>query len=315
MVLNPLLDPLEMEKEREVIQEELRMTNDYPTQLVDLLIDDTMWPDQAMGRDVGGTPETVNQITVDDVRKYMERQYNPANTVVAVSGNISEEEVIDLVDHATRDWEPREALDWEPVIAGQNERVVRIEHRRTDQSHVCLGLPGLSLLDPDRYSFSLLNGLLGDGMSSRLFLNLRERQGLAYDVSSSINNFRDCGSLVVYCGVEPRKTREAVQAIVSELRGMHDEVPLQELNKAKEYAKGRLLLRMEDSRSTAAWLATQELLLGSIETVDDVVQQIDRTTTADVARVAQRVLEEDQLRLAIVGPHRGDKLLRRLLRF
>jgi predicted Zn-dependent peptidase len=148
-----------------------------------------------------------------------------------------------------------------------------------------------------------------------LFLNLREHQGLAYDVSSAINNFRDCGSLVVYCGVEPRKTREAVQAIVSELHGMHIEVPLQELNKAKEYAKGRLLLRMEDSRSAAAWLGTQELLLGKIETVDEVVQQIDAITTADVARVAQRVLEEDQMRLAIVGPHRGDKLLSRLLRF
>ena len=315
MLLNPILDPDEMEKEREVIQEELRMTNDYPTQLVDLLIDDTMWPDQAMGRDVGGTPDTVNQITVDDVREYMGRQYNPANTVVAVSGNISEEEVLELVGNATRDWKPKKALNWEPVINGQNEQVVRIEHRRTDQSHVCLGLPGLSLSDPDRYSFSLLNGLLGDGMSSRLFQNLRERQGLAYDVSSSINNFRDCGSLVVYCGVEPKKTREAVQAIVSELHGMHREVPIQELNRAKEYAKGRLLLRMEDSRSVAAWLGTQELLLGNIETVDEVVQQIDEITTADVARVGQRVLEEDQMRLAIVGPHRGDKLLRKLLRF
>ncbi|MDA0733105.1 MAG: pitrilysin family protein [Chloroflexi bacterium] len=315
LLLNPLLDPAEMEKEREVIQEELRMTNDYPTQLVDLLIDDTLWPDQAMGRDVGGTPDTVNQITVDDVRKYMERQYNPANTVVAVAGNITEEEVIELVGNATRDWKPQEALAWEPVTVGLNEPLVRIDNRRTDQSHVCLGLPGLSLSDPDRYSFSLLNGLLGDGMSSRLFLNLRERQGLAYDVSSSINNFRDCGSLVVYCGVEPKKTREAVQSIVSELHGMHQEVPYPELNKAKEYAKGRLLLRMEDSRSVAAWLGTQELLLGEIDTVDEVIQQIDEITTADVARVAQRVLEEDKMRLAIVGPHRSDKLLRKLLRF
>lgn len=315
LLLNPLLDPAEMEKEREVIQEELRMTNDYPTQLVDLLIDDTLWPDQAMGRDVGGTPDTVNQITVDDVRKYMERQYNPANTVVAVAGNITEEEVIELVGNATRDWKPQEALAWEPVTVGLNEPLVRIDNRRTDQSHVCLGLPGLSLSDPDRYSFSLLNGLLGDGMSSRLFLNLRERQGLAYDVSSSINNFRDCGSLVVYCGVEPKKTREAVKSIVSELHGMHQEVPYPELNKAKEYAKGRLLLRMEDSRSVAAWLGTQELLLGEIDTVDEVIQQIDEITTADVARVAQRVLEEDKMRLAIVGPHRSDKLLRKLLRF
>ena len=315
MLLNPILDPEDMEKERAVIQEELRMTNDYPTQVVDLLIDETLWPDQAMGRDVGGTPETVNQITVDDVRAYMNRQYNPANTVVAVAGNISEDEITDLVGEATRDWNPQESLAWEPVIQGNPQPVVRIEQRPTDQSHVCLGLAGLSLTDPDRYTFSILNGILGDGMSSRLFLNIRERQGLAYDVSSSINNFRDCGSLVVYCGVEPRKTREAVKAIVSELHGMHQEVPEKELTKAKEYSKGRLLLRMEDSRSVAAWLGTQELLLGEITSVEGVVQLIDNVTTKDVARVAQRVLDEDQMKLAVVGPHRSDKALRKLLRF
>jgi predicted Zn-dependent peptidase len=315
MLLNPVLDPAEMEKEREVIQEELRMTNDYPTQLVDLLIDETLWPNQAMGRDVGGSPETVNSITVDDVREYMRRQYNPANTVVAVAGNVTHQEVTELVGEATRDWAPQESLQWEPVICGNREQTVRIEQRRTDQSHVCLGLPGLSLTDPDRYAFSILNGILGDGMSSRLFLNLRERQGLAYEVFSSINNFRDCGSLIVYCGVEPKKTREAVQAIISELHGMHNEVPPTELTKAKEYAKGRLMLRMEDSRSVAAWLGTQELLLGQVATVDNVIEQIESITREDVARVAHRVLEEDQLKLAIVGPHRGDKSLRKLLHF
>ena len=195
------------------------------------------------------------------------------------------------------------------------EPVVRLEQRRTDQSHVCLGLPGLSLTDPDRYSFSLLNGILGDGMSSRLFQNLREEQGLAYEVFSSISNFRDCGSLVVYCGVEPKKTREAVQAIVDELHGMHQEVPQRELTKAKEYAKGRLLLRMEDTRSVAAWLGTQELLLGQIATVEEVVQQIDAVDSADVARVAKQVLDQDKLKLAIVGPHRSENSLRKLLRF
>jgi predicted Zn-dependent peptidase len=193
--------------------------------------------------------------------------------------------------------------------------VVRLEQKRTDQSHICLGLEGISLSDPDRYPCAIMNGILGDGMSSRLFLNLRERQGLAYDVASSLNHFLDCGSLVVYCGVEPRKVTEAVQAMVSELNGMRVEVGLPELTKAKEYAKGRLLLRMEDTRSVASWLGTQDLLLGSIATVDEVIEQIDRVEAADVARVAQRVLNEDKLRLAVVGPHRSDKSLRRLLRF
>ncbi len=315
MVLNPLLDPEDMEKEREVIEEELRMTYDYPTQRVDLLMDETLWPDQAMGRDVGGTLESVANITLDNVKEYRERQYNPANAVVTLAGNVTHEEVTDLVEAATRDWHPRESLEWEPVTNGHQEQVVRIERRRTDQSHLCIGLPGLSLEDPDRYPLSILNGILGDGMSSRLFLNLRERQGLAYEVFSSVSHFRDCGSLVVYCGVEPKKTRAAVQAMVQELHGMHHEVPPQELTKTKEYAKGRLLLRMEDSRAVAAWLGTQELLLGDIATVDDVVARLDAVTSEDVARVAKRVLNEDNLKLALVGPQRSEAYLRKLLRF
>ncbi len=319
MLLNPLLDPAEMEKEREVIQEELRMTYDYPSDRVNLLIDELLWPEQAMGRDVGGSPDSVNRISVDDVRNYMERQYNPANVVITVAGNIDHNQVLELIREAASDWLPGQSLDWQPVIdrydgpaAGP---VARVEGKRSDQSHICLGLPGIALDDPDRYALALLNGVLGDGMSSRLFLKLREDQGLAYDVASSLNHFRDCGSIVVYCGVEPQKTREAVPAILRELDGMRRQVPLPELNKAKEFAKGRLLLRMEDTRSVAGWLGAQELLLGRITTVEDTVREIDAVTAADLTRVAERLIDPDKLRLAVVGPHRGEKTLQKLLKF
>jgi len=315
LVLNPLLDPVEMEKEREVIQEELRMSNDYPSYRADLLIDEALWPDQAMGRDEGGTPESVNNITLDNIREYMERQYNPANAVVSVAGNVSHQEVVAQVQAATLSWVPREPMRWEPVSNGHREPIIRLESRKTEQSHLCVGLPGLSLSDPDRYPLTLLNVILGDGMSSRLFLNLRERQGLAYDVQSSVNLFRDCGSLVVSCGVEPKKSLPAIQAVLSELQGMHQGAPAQELTKAREYCKGRLLLRMEDSRAVAAWLGTQELLKGAVTPVEEVVQHLDAVTTEDVARVAQRLLTEDKLNLAVVGPHRSDRAFRKLLRF
>jgi predicted Zn-dependent peptidase len=309
------LDPEELEKEREVIQEELRMTNDYPTYKVDLLIDEALWPEQALGRDVGGTSESVNAISRDAILKYMHHQYNPANTVMAVAGNITHQEVLDLVGEATKDWEPQESLDWEPVNYGYEGAPVRMEQRRTDQTHLCLALPGLSLEDPDRFNLAMLNVMLGDGMSSRLFLNLREQQSLAYDVSSSINHFRDCGSLVVYCGVEPRKSREAVRATIGELEQLRQEAPEQELAKAKEYAKGRLLLRLEDTRSVASWLASQELLQGRVSTPDEAVQCIDAVTVSDVARVAQNLFCQEKLRLAVVGPHRSDKSFTKLLQF
>jgi len=319
LVLHPILDPEEMEKEREVIQEELRMTYDYPSHRVDLLIDEMLWPEQAMGRDVGGTLESVNNINLDQVRAYMLQQYNPANTVVAVAGNVDHDEVVAMVNEATHHWQPRESLQWEPVEDYYAERgigsVAKVEERQSDQAHICLGLPGISLTDPDRYALAILNGVLGDGMSSRLFLNLREEQGLVYDVSSSLNHFRDCGSLVVYCGVEPRKTQDAVRAMVSDLAGMRAPVPIGELNKAREFTKGRLLLRMEDTRSVAAWLGAQELLLGRVSTIDETIEEIDLVSSEDIAHVAERLLDPNKLRLAVVGPQSQERELQALLTF
>ena len=315
MVLNSRLDPEEVEKEREVIQEELRMTYDQPSYRVDLLIDEAMWPDQAMGRDVGGTLETVADIQQKDIREYMHQQYNPANTVVAVAGNVTHEEVVGMLAATTRDWKPLESLDWELATDNVEGPLVKVERRRSDQTHLCLGVPGLSLTHPDRYAFNLMNTILGDGMSSRLFLNLREEQGLAYDVHSSSSNYRDTGALVVYCGVEPSKTNDAVKTIVKEFQGMHQAPSEQELNKAREYSKGRLLLRMEDTRAVASWLGAQELLQDSVRTPEEVVESLDAVTPADIARVAKNFLNDDKMRLAVVGPRGGVKALTGMLRF
>ncbi len=315
MVLHSRLEPEEVEKEREVIQEELRMTYDQPSYRVDLLIDEAMWPDQAMGRDVGGTPETVADIQQKDIRDYMHQQYNPANTVVAVAGNVTHDEVVDMLAETTKDWKPLESLDWEPATDNTEGPLVRVERRRSDQTHLCLGVPGLSLFHPDRYAFNLMNTILGDGMSSRLFLNLREEQGLAYDVQSSTSNFRDTGSLVVYCGVEPSKTNDAVKTIVQEFHGMHDAPSEQELNKAKEYSKGRLLLGMEDTRAVASWLGGQELLQNSVLTPEEVVDFLDAVEPSDIARVASNFLNDEKMRLAVVGPRGGAKALTGMLSF
>ena len=315
MLMNPLLDPEEVEKEREVIQEELRMTYDNPSYRVDLLIDEALWPDQAMGRDVGGTPDTVAAIDQGTIREYMTRQYNPANTVIAVAGNVAHEEVVDLLQDATQNWQPQNALEWEPVSENEiSGPLIKIERRRSDQSHLCLALPGLSLNDPDRYALSLLNVMLGDGMSSRLFLNLREVHSLAYDVSSSINHFRDCGSMVIYCGVEPRKTNDAVRALMHQLDGMREEAEERELNKAREYATGRLLLRMEDSRAVASWMGSQELLQDQLCSVEEIVSLLNAVTPADISNLATRLFQQEQLRLALVGPQGGQKTLTSLLK-
>ena len=315
MILRPILDPEEMEKEREVIQEELRMTYDYPSQLVDLLIDDILWPDQAMGRDVGGTIDTVKSISLSDVEDYMAHQYNPHNTVISVAGNIDHTEVVNQINEHSHSWSDQESLDWERVSYTNQSSKVKIDNRATDQTHLCVGLPGLSLEDPDRFTLSIMNCILGDGMSSRLFQNLRETQGLAYDVSSSTNNYKDCGSLVIYCGTEPNKVQDSIRSIVSDIKSMLDPISNTELSKAKEYTKGRLLLRMEDTRSIASWSGTQELLTDQILDIDQVVSIIDQIDTDDLSRVAARVISEDKFKLAIVGPHTTPDIFEQLLSF
>ena len=314
MMLNPLLDPTELEKEREVVLEELRMVNDYPTNRVDLLIDETLWPDQPMGRDVGGSQESVSNITREQIVDYVRRQYTPRNAAVAVAGDVSHEEVVDLLREALRDWSPEEPMDWYPVQDGQEIPRIRVEQRKTDQAHLCIGLPGLPLTHPDRYVLGLMNVILGEGMSSRLFLELRENQSLAYDVHSSINLFRDCGSLIVYCGVEPQKSQRAVSAIMEQLNGLRHDIPDSELEKARELSKGRMLLRMEDSRSVAMWMGAQETLTGGVRTVDEVVERLDEVSTEDIERVAGDIIREEKLNLAVVGPYRSDRRFRSLLK-
>jgi predicted Zn-dependent peptidase len=314
MMLNPLLDPTELEKEREVVLEELRMINDYPTNRVDLLIDETLWPDQPMGRDVGGSQESVSNITREQIVDYVRHQYTPGNTAVAVAGDISHEEVVDLLSEALKDWTPEQPMSWYPVQDGQEMPRIRVEQRKTDQAHLCIGLPGLPLTHPDRYVLGLMNVILGEGMSSRLFLELREKQSLAYDVHSSINLFRDCGSLIVYCGVEPQKSQRAVSAIMEQLNGLQHDIPESELEKARELSKGRMLLRMEDSRSVAMWMGAQETLTGRVRTVDEVVERLDDVSIEDIERVAADIIREDKLNLAVVGPYRSDRRFRSLLK-
>ena len=315
MMLNPLLDPMEIEKEREVVLEELRMTNDFPTSRVDLLIDATLWPAQPMGRDVGGDQESVTNITRDQILDYTRHQYTPSNSVVAIAGDISHEEVLDSLGGALRDWAPAEPVSWYPVVDGQESARIRVEQRKTEQAHLCIGLPSLPLTHPDRYALGLMNVMLGEGMSSRLFLELREKQSLAYDVHSSMNLFRDCGSLIVYCGVEAQKSERAISAILEQLKGLQSDIPQSELEKARELSKGRMLLRMEDSRSVAMWMGAQQILTGKVRTVDDVVAQMDAVSTNDIERVASDLIQEDKLNLAVVGPYRSDRRFRNLLKF
>jgi len=316
MLLNSKFDAADIENERKVIIEELNMCLDSPQSRVDMLIDETVWPSQPLGRDVAGSKETVAAIDRPMIVDYVAGSYVPNRTVVAVAGDISHAEVADSVGKVLGGWPTGAAGVWTSSENDQTSPRFAAETRKTEQSHLCLAVRGIPHDHPDRYTLDLLNLVLGEGMSSRLFLEIRERLGLAYEIHSHTNHFHDSGSISVCAGVDPRRIELAVEAILQELVRLRDDpISDAEISKARELGKGRLQLRMEDTRSVAGWIGGQELLTGSIKTVDEVLAILDSVTAEDVQRVARALFRTDKLSLAIVGPGRGRKRLERMLSF
>ncbi len=314
MIRNSLYKTDDIERERQVIHEELAMIHDYPTARVDSLIDEMLWPGHPLGRDVGGTSESVDGITREALLRHMAEFYTPSKIVVSVAGNVPHSEVVAEVVELSRDWSKVCPDDPEPVTRIQQESQLRLEYRKTEQVHLSIALPGLALNHPDIYALDLLSVILGEGMSSRLFVELREKRGLAYDVHSSVTHFSDTGAFVISAGVDPSNTYEAVPTILEQVAAVRDEVPEEELERAKRLVAGRMMLRMEDTRSVSGWAGSQELMLDQVLTVDDVVERANAVTCSDLKRVAEGHLVTDRLNMAVVGPCRGRKRLTRLMK-
>jgi len=315
MLLHSRFDPQDIEKERQVIIEEINMSKDFPPQRVDMLIDELLWPNHPLGRDVAGNKETVAAITRDIMLDYFQGQYLPSNTVITIAGDIQHQEMVTAISRATGNWtnhrpHPGYSAYKEQPASGR----LHIETRDTEQTHLCLALPGLSLLHPKRFTLDLLNVILGEGMSSRLFVEIRDKLGLVYSIHSHVEHFLDSGSVTVYAGVESRNLQVAIKAILEQLSQLRETVPESELSKAKELSKGRLLLRMEDSRSVAGWVGGQEILTGHILSLDQIISIIDAITADEVRQLAQELLVGSQLRLAVVGPIANDEPLDGLLK-
>jgi predicted Zn-dependent peptidase len=314
MVQHPLFEPAELEKEKHVVLEELGLAQDAPGEWVHQLFSELLWPDQPLGWEVAGTPETVNAQTRESLLAYVRRGYVPTCTVLMVAGHADPEAVLRAAaerfagNHAP-------PPTWAPAVDAQGQPRVAIQVRDTEQAYICLGGKGLRRLDPDRYALRVANSILGDGMSSRLFIEVREKRGLAYDVHSYVAAFHDTGAVVVNAGIDRERIDRALSAILREVDRLRQEpVPESELRKVKEYIKGRTLLSLEDSASVAQWYATQELLTDELLTPDDVIARLEAVTAGDVLRVAQRVFTPQWLNLALIGPRVDEDWLRSLLR-
>lgn len=314
MMRRPLFEPDEVEKERSVILEELRSVADSPGQQVEVLLDELVFPDQPLGWDVAGFESTVMGVEKDAVVDYFRRQYVPNNTVISVAGNITHDEVVELVERELGSWKAGEPGSWFPAVGCQEGPRLALKYKRTEQAHVSMAVRGYSSRHPDRYAVDLYSIIVGEGMSSRLFQELRESRSLCYDVHSYTSKYLDTGTFNVYAGVDPKKANDAIRATIDELVKTRDGIPEVELTKAKELTKGRTFLRMEDTRNVSGWIGMQELLFGDVRTVDEVIADVERVTTDDLRRIADEMLRGEQLSLALVGPYRSERRFASLLR-
>ncbi len=332
MLRYPLFDSRELEKERRVILEEIRSSQDDPEEWVHALLHAAMWGDQPLGRDIAGTLDSVSAISRPNLLAFWNEHYHPHNIVISIAGHIQTDQAIAAVLQAFELPADTAITRHEPVVppdsrtsrlpprSGRNLALpgprVTLAPRKTEQGHFCLGMPALSYQDADRRALHVLDTIIGGGMSSRLFQTLREDMGVAYHVGSYQIELADGGMWVLYGGVEDdtlvpsvRTTLEILQSVATE--GITDA----ELARVKEQVKGGILLSLEDTWSIASRNGAHQLRYDTVIPVEQVVAEIEAVTGADVLRVAQRLLRRDALHLAVIGPYdtRDEQTLAALL--
>ena len=314
MLRHSKFEPEEIEREKGVIIEEMNMYFDTPRDFISGLYDGLLYGDQPLGWDIIGSKETVRAATRETFLHYIDRWYRPERMVVGVGGKI-EGELIGELEALLGDVKAVETGAPPQVRLDENGGPrVRLQTKPSDQAHLCIGVRSFPLEHPDRYVLQLLTTILGGGMSSRLFTEVRERRGLAYYVFGHNNSYTDAGSLYAQAGVDINRIDEAIETIVAELRRIADEpVPTDELEKARSSAKGRFVLQLESPHGTIMFGLRREVLEGRAVEPSEILAGLDAVTAEDVQRVAQEVLGSNALNFALIGPfddaERFEKLL------
>jgi predicted Zn-dependent peptidase len=312
MLRNSRFDPEEIEREKGVIVEEMNMYFDTPRDYIGGVYESLLYGDQPLGWDIIGRKETVRAATPETFRSYLDRWYRPERIVVGLGGKIGDG-LVERLEELLGGIEPLETGAPESVVVPENGAPVKLHTKQSDQAHVILGARSYPLGSPDRYAVQLLATVLGGGMSSRLFTEVRERRGLAYYVFASNHSYTDAGSLHAQAGVDIDRIDEAVETVVGELRRIADAaVPADELEKARSFAKGRFVLQLESPHGTIMFGLRREVLEGGAEEPEEVLRGLDAVTVDDIQRVARDILG-GRLHLAAIGPFEDAERFQRLL--
>jgi predicted Zn-dependent peptidase len=305
IVMNPRLEADDLDKEKKVILEEIKMVEDTPDDLVHELFTQHFWEGHALGRPILGSKETVESFTTDILRDYFQNAYVAQNLIVSAAGNVEHARVRDLVGAAFRSL-PASGAKFDDTVPRVVPQVLT-RSKELEQSHVCLGTNSYPQNHQDRYVSYIMNTVLGGSMSSRLFQNVREKRGLAYAVFSGLSAYRDAGNITIYAGCANEAVPELVDVCVEELRGMKQApVPDAELRRAKDHLKGSLMLSLENTASRMSHLARQEIYFERHFGLDETLAGVERVTAADVTRVASDLFANGSLAATVVGPSPRD---------
>ncbi len=317
MLQNSKLDPVEIDKERGVITEEINLYEDMPARKIGDIYEQLLYGDTPMGWDIAGEKENIQTITREDFQSYMSSLYSATNMTVVVAGGIDQDKVVEQVEKYFGGMSKFDPMKHVPLIESQDKPEMLIKHKQTEQIHIALGVRTVSIESDKRYALSVLSSILGGGMSSRLFHEVREKRGLAYYVRSSSDEYADAGTFVSTAGIDPKRVTEAVEVMMAEYskvgQGKMDLTDT-ELKKAKEYLKGHFVLDLEDSRSVASFYAHEELLEKSVENPDSVLEKIEAVTKEQVEEVGREFFVEKGLNLALIGNFEDRQKLTSLLK-
>jgi predicted Zn-dependent peptidase len=310
LVLNPQFVPQDIEKERGVVLEEIKMVEDTPDDLVNEIFVQNFWKDQPLGRPILGTKQTVTRLDREKVLQFFQEFYIPEMIIVSAAGNLDHDHVVDLVRGQFAGL-PARRNGYVETPAHTHSRITIRSKKELEQVHICMGVPAYPLSHEDRYACYILNTILGGGMSSRLFQNIREKQGLVYAIYSGLNSYRDSGCLSVYAGTSLETTDQVVDLIVSEFRNLKRQpVDVEELRRAKDYLKGSLMLSLESTSSRMSNLARQEMYFGRYFSMNEMMSRVEAVNSEDIQRLAQDFFETRQIALTVLGNLDGFRITR-----
>jgi predicted Zn-dependent peptidase len=303
LVLHPTFTPEELDREKGVILEEIKMDEDNPDYLVNEVWTQNFWKGDALGRPILGTAKTVSSFNQHALMDFYAGRFTPRNMVFSAAGNLEHDEFVAQVEREFRSLSASGDAEMPKMAAPTATPHITLKRKKAlEQVQLCLGVPAPPVNDPRRYAVYLLNTMLGGGMSSRLFQTIREDQGLAYSISSEMSPFRDTGSLCVYAGTSVDKTRKVLQLTLQELRRLKEEMVSDvELKRAKDQLKSNMVIGLESSGSRMSNLARQQMYFGRFFGVDEIMEEIDAVTTADVQELARELFQPEAMALTLLG--------------